>query len=245
MPQNSRVNEQGSALVYVFIGLALFAALLFTFSKSSNNSVPASLSAQDKIRAQAVIDYSNELAQTINRMLAKGISESDLSFENTVMKNLGGTLFSPASSYPNCTNASCKVFSPQGGNAVAARPLTDPVADASLGGTAFYTLPGMMAPHVYTIQGLGTPAPELVLTFHGFSKSTCAAINTLLGNQFSPNPPVGDDTKLEDEYKGPFTGSVGIIGDGDDPWGYGVAAQCHEFRSVPGFYVYQKAVIIR
>ena len=84
MPQ-SNSREQGSALLYVFIGLILFTGLVFTFSKSFQNSNDLSSPQQGKIAANDILSYTTDISQTVTKLITKGCSENDISFENPVV----------------------------------------------------------------------------------------------------------------------------------------------------------------
>lgn len=114
-PNNTRSKESGGALIYVFIGVILFALLVFTFSKSQNGSPTATLNGgQVKIAASQIINYQSSIARTINKLMSQGCSETQISFENDFVTGYNN---------PNAPiDLSCNVFAPGKGKATWKKP---------------------------------------------------------------------------------------------------------------------------
>ena len=241
----NRSTECGNALIYIFVGIALFGALMFLFSRGSSQSTGGFTNQKSIVQAQAVISYGDAVATGVNKLISKGISENDISFETDVYKAADDSILNPASKFPNCTNDACKVFNRAGGGVIAQIP-------ADLGGLppsspTYFPYPGGLISHVINIPEVGTPEPELVLTFHTIPLDVCIAINNLLNNNFTTNPPLGDNTQATDDYSGSFSGSHTNIGDGNDAWAEGKTSYCYQLRNMsdPNMYAYQKVAIVR
>lgn len=237
-------SEKGSAIVYVFVGITLFGALMFLFSRGASQNSSGFTKQQSTIKAQAVIQYGDSVANAVNRLIANGISENDISFETDFFKKQDGTIINTASVFPNCTNEKCKVFNPKGGRAVAQYP-TDlgPLDPAS---PAYFPPRGALIAHTFHIIDVGTSLPELVLSFHTIPKDVCIEINNLLNNKFTTNPPVGNYTSVTEDYVGAFPSGTMTLGDSDDAWAAGKSAYCYKFQvTTPDMYIYQKVAITR
>lgn len=239
-----RYSEKGSAIVYVFIGIALFGALMFLFSRGASQNVSGFTKQQSTVKAQALIDYSNNVANAVNRLITNGVSENDISFATDLYKAKSGSILNPASKFPNCTDESCKVFSPQGGK-IAAQIPTDLGALDPASPTYFPERGGLIA-HTIHVVNVGTTLPDLVLSFHTIPKDVCIEINNLLHNQFTTNPPIGDATASADDYTGAFPSSAVTLGDSNDSWADGKTSYCYKFSgTTPDMYVFQKVAIVR
>ncbi|MBX2833942.1 MAG: hypothetical protein KTR28_03120 [Micavibrio sp.] len=101
-----RPQEKGSALIYILIAIALFAALSFTLSRSNDGNEASTLSEEKSdIYATQVIATSAQIKSVIDQMLFTGTQVSELDFEypptetgvlmNKVHHSLGGGLIHP------------------------------------------------------------------------------------------------------------------------------------------------------
>lgn len=240
-----RASERGSAIAYVFIGIILFGALMFMFSRNANQNSSGFSKQENIVKAQAVIQYGDSVANAVNKLMTNGVSENDISFETEVFKDKGGSTLNLAVNYPNCINNKCKVFHKDGGRITAQVPVDLGPLDPN--SPSYYQFPGGLLPHVINMKDVGTSLPELVLTFYSIPKNVCAEINTLLNNQFSPNPPIGDNPDASDQFAGSFpTSAATTLGDSDDAWAEGKTAYCYKLlNGIPDMYVYQKVAITR
>ncbi len=168
MPQ-SNSREQGSALLYVFIGLILFTGLVFTFSKSFQNSNDLSSPQQGKIAANDILSYTTDISQTVTKLITKGCSENDISFENPIVTgytNPGAPV-----------DKHCNVFAPEGGMmSWMKQPIgSNDGSDWIITDTSTETFDG-------TTAQLGTANAELILLLPFITNDVCDSINSQLGN---------------------------------------------------------------
>ena len=119
MPRSN--SESGNVFMFIMLGIALFAALMFTFSRGAHEGGGRLSKKQAEMAAMDIIAYANKLERAVARVQQKGISENDISFDNAFV-----------SGYDNasCTTNTCKVFSTGGGNITYQRP-SDSVNDGS------------------------------------------------------------------------------------------------------------------
>lgn len=81
-----RNNESGNAFLIILLGVVLFGALAFTMSRSMRSTTTETLSARDAdLAASDIMNYAQEVERAVSKLRGKGISENDLSFENTVV----------------------------------------------------------------------------------------------------------------------------------------------------------------
>lgn len=104
---NLKQAERGNAIIWIFIAVGLFAALSYTFVQSSRTSTSVITDAQAQVYAQETIAYGNELKQAVKRLLLRGCSDTEISFENNVL----GQYNNPNSP----VNKRCHVFDKNGG----------------------------------------------------------------------------------------------------------------------------------
>ena len=197
MLQN-RNREHGSALVYVFIGLILFAGLIFTFSKSFQNSNDLAADQQGAVAANDLLTFSNQVEQSVQKLIIKGCSETEISFENLI-----------ESGYTNPSSPvgkSCHVFDPQGGNMAWRSPpigVNDGSTWAFVGGPVMHNANG--AKSDYTNQNA-----ELVIYLFSLTEETCAAINS---TQNIPGIPVdSSNIGAAAKFTGTFLAQENITG---------------------------------
>lgn len=176
-------SEHGSAIVYVFIGIALFGALMFLFSRGSSNKNDIYDKNSEKLVVDEFLSYGNYMETEISKLLMDGCSETDLTFYHPKFwqpTNYGGAWKYGASPPDN----KCAVFDPKGGGAKWSSP-PKKVYDS---GTYDYLFTGIIA--VHNIGKNGCANTELMM-FLQVPRSTCLAANDQLKNtNTGGNPPI-------------------------------------------------------
>ncbi|HPQ51051.1 MAG: hypothetical protein KDJ26_06210 [Alphaproteobacteria bacterium] len=235
--------QNGSAIIYVFVGVILFAILAITFSRGMRQTTGDVDSKTAKVGATEIIEYAKAIDRSVNRMLLNQISEADIGFTNstTTLSGTGAALYT---GNPNCATATCQVFDPTGGK-INPRPVSSSYVldNATMG--ALNPMSGGIFPNVVIIDSLGTANPDLVLSFYGLKPAVCAAINDAFNIQ-NPSglPPTEDATAAGDMFTGDFI-SATTVGDGVADLA-GKTDFCYKFSgSSPTLYVYQHVLIIR
>lgn len=103
-----RRYERGNAFIFILLGIALFAGLAFTISRSMRSQTTTTLSSRDAdLAATDIMSYNQALARAVDRVRRKGCSENDISFEQD---NILG--YEHGAAVPD----KCKIFHPDGGN---------------------------------------------------------------------------------------------------------------------------------
>lgn len=202
-------TQGGNAFIIILVGIFLFGALMFTFTRSGQKGSGNLTKQQSKIAAQEILNYARLVEGAVDRVRRNGCSESEISFENAV------SIFS----YVN-TNApldkSCHVFEPEGGKLEYIKPQEKWLDDAwnvhpYNAGNWGYGLPHNNLP----ILGIGTIESDLRWVINFVNKDICVAINDLLGvDNPSANPPIDCNSHSPGSPQGSFSPPVAdIIGD--------------------------------
>lgn len=161
-------SERGSAIVYIFIGVALFASLIFMFSRSNQNSTQIVTTQQSTIFASDILQYANKLEKTTQKLILNGCSEAEISFKNDIVAG-----YSEAQSP---VDFHCHIFNSAGGN-MSFESFSGIVQDFGP-----LTSPEKIAFTTSAITGVGSTDPDLVfIIMAGISPAVCSAINQKLG----------------------------------------------------------------
>lgn len=157
LQRHDNVGQHGSALVYVFVGIALFGVLMFIFSRGGSQNSTSLTTQTDSISASSIINESRILESAVQKLLGKGCSESEISFD-----------IPPYTANPN-TNApvdkTCHVFHTNGGK----------VSSSALNLNWKFSSNALF-------PNAGTAAGELGAYLDGISSETCQKMNELLKN---------------------------------------------------------------
>lgn len=177
--------QSGSTLFYVLIAVALFAALTYALSRSTDSG--KNLSAEkSRLLASEVIDTGNRYGEAVSRLRLKGIADTTVSFEH-------GTDYVNAA----CTTDSCRVFAFAG----AGLEWEDPPSGVNAGQAWGFT--GDLA-----IGNIGTSAADQMAILPGITRDMCHRINVLLGIEAeSANPPVFAMAMTANQFAGTYNGT--------------------------------------
>lgn len=111
MKQSDRKNHEnqaGGVIIWIFVLIALFAALAFVVNDGSRNSSANMSEYEIDLAATEIIDYARNVKNTIQELRINGCDDNEISFENDVVTS---GLTNPNSP----TDESCHVFQPNGG----------------------------------------------------------------------------------------------------------------------------------
>jgi hypothetical protein len=250
--ENKSKTEKGSAIIYIFIAIALFAALAFTVSRSlSGGSSPSKNKELDQLRASEILQFSRNLRTAIQTMKIGGVNDDEISFENPYVAGYTNTL---------CADDRCKVFHPRGGGLS-----WQSAAEEALSGT-FSSAPTFGEWHfsgANPVLYVGTPkntacisasCAELIAYLPFLKKDVCQQINYMLGMQETElSPPPVDDTDGPDFSAAgaappKFSDGGTLYGTGDelDPAELERQLQyCYEEEPNSGIYVYYQVLLSR
>ena len=173
-------REQGSAIWFILLAVALLAALTMTMTRSSDTVEQSGDAERARILASDLMRYTGGIKAAIERMLTTGTSESDLCFHAA---GWGNNTYNGAS----CTNPANQIFG-NGGAALTFRTF-DFASDWSIFGS-------------HTVLNLETANTELIIQTR-VSGAICREINNMLNIE----NPAGDAPTDAIQNIVPFTGS--------------------------------------
>lgn len=191
------MNRQGgSALIYIFVGIALFAALSYAVSQNNRSASNVGKDEKSSVQVSDYLTFANSIATTIKILKTQGCSDTQLNMQ------------SPTNGYVNSTapaDKSCNVFDKAGGGLLdnKAPPgwfISNPVLSTSMYNSG------------YCIRGVGTGAAgtclpenaELLLLTPSVTNDLCVSFNKAM--DFNPPSYEPVDFSL---YFVNFTGTYG------------------------------------
>lgn len=99
--------QNGSALLWILIGVVLFAALAFAVTRGMRGGNETVIASEvSKTRAIDVVQYGNALRAAVQNLRIEGVTPQLISFETPLLTGYANTA---------CTEARCKIFDPSGG----------------------------------------------------------------------------------------------------------------------------------
>lgn len=183
----SRTSEFGGMMLYILVGVVLFGMLILAYTKNTNVSGGVATKGQMTTKAAQVIDFSNQVNSTVEKMLVSGCSETEIDFGGTTGENWY---------WNNATSPSdkrCTVFSDRGGKLTRQNP---PPGIGKVGGTysltGYYEYKGREA---FPGHGVST-CDEIFIAIRGLNKEFCEAVNKQLGIPGVPVKQISGGTDL-------------------------------------------------
>lgn len=159
-----RPSERGNVFFIIMIGIVMFAALMFTFSRGGRQGTESLGNREAELAASEILSYAQKVQRGVERIKARNISEEDISFENDV-----DTVYTN----PNCTNNTCLVFHPEGG---AVRRQNPPAGINN--GEPYFFAPNRVGSFDNTTKQIGTDERDLVIILP-VQEVVCDSINAM------------------------------------------------------------------
>lgn len=173
-------RQAGNVLIYVLIGIALFAALSITFSETSSVSSgqqSVAEGAQVILRAHKVIDTLNAARGTVETMVVSGSQTTDISALRE-----GESGYTTAPHYH-------KLFHPLGGDFMLPTTADSDIFDLSVSSPSA----GWKVSDETHVQWTPSSANDIVISAYGIKQEICAAVNERLSGS-STIPALGSAT---------------------------------------------------
>ena len=195
-------SERGSAILYVFIGTILFGALMYSFARMSSSSDPSKVaSAGGRSSAILMLEFSNAVANEVNKKIQNGCSETQLNF---AYGNAANVL-----SYINATapaDKSCDIFGTKG-----IQHLYLDTIKSQAGISGFPDNRWHFTSSDMSIMGVGPDTYiDLTMQAANITLETCLEINKALGiNNPNNYPPRSTATFAGTNFNGTFTLGTG------------------------------------
>jgi hypothetical protein len=159
--------QRGNALVYILIGVALFAALSYTFSRNASTGSTSLTDEQTTLYAHQLINHAQQMEQVVQQMLMTGSAIDDIDFTKPGEAGYG-------------TNAQHQVYHPSGGGMNLFNE-----SNLNLFGPNSYTWDGWTYNTQTNVEWTSTGVDDIIFTFLNISGPVCAKVNEIL---------IGDDT---------------------------------------------------
>lgn len=164
---DNRASQRGSAIVYVFIGVALFGSLMFLFSRGASQNTSTASGQQGKIKSSEIMERADVIARSVDRLMANGCSINEINFYADHFTQSGTANPSAPS------DGHCDVYSPKGG-----RLEWEGCPDPTICKDPYLYAP--FIPRSIVGNSLGS-VPEDLVYFVLVRKDVCQSINASLG----------------------------------------------------------------
>ncbi|MFA5592528.1 MAG: hypothetical protein WC989_04360 [Micavibrio sp.] len=205
-------NQSGSALVFILIAVALFAALSYAMMRDGGTGAATRTmsDAQLRLAAAEIISYGDAIAHAVQRMRINGCSDREIDFSDHggVAKNTAGEPVPYNNPYRR-EDGSCGIFHPNGGK-ITPRLIDEKYASDPALVNPTWSHPQSLWLSAMGVKGVGTEGPDgtdLVLYAGRLRKDVCLTINDMLRvSNPSGSPPheggycLGGGHKFEGEY---------------------------------------------
>lgn len=214
----------------VLIGVMLFAALSFTFSRGNQQGAENINRRQADLAASDIITFGQRVNRTVDSMLSKNKSETEISFEG----------LNPTYGNALCLDDSCKVFITGKYGIQPSTPVDNWLESSRSGSfaykswyvTAQFCVPGLPDNTCSVPKG-----NELILLLPYLKRTVCETINAQLGiGTVIPVPSTFGTINSANQFDGNFT-----LGGGATLWDAvalkGLSAGCVSTGS--GYHFYQ------
>lgn len=207
-------RQNGNALWFILITIALFGALTAMLSRNSGSVNQSGDIEQSRIKASALLRYSKSVETTVQQMRLNGTSENDLDF----------VAIDAAHDNPNCTDTSCEVFGAEGGGIQFKSPSDIVDVDSYTGSWHVST-----ANFVYQVgcNDSNNSCTELLLLATDMPRDICLQVNAILDT----SNPSGDAPQINEIIEGTaYTGAYDTTINGDAIGGTNAANEAPELR---------------
>lgn len=176
-------NEKGNVLFLILIAVALFAALSYAVTQSTQSGGGDAGSETNLINSAQVTQYPSSVRTAALRMVIGGTDISTLEFN-------------PSSDFANCSNSGRRcVFHPSGGGATSTQAPGNVMSDGGAG--TWYFNGNFEIVNLGVSQASSFAGNEIIAFLPGVSQALCNRINEELN--ISSTPAVGTD--IESTYE--------------------------------------------
>lgn len=233
---DSGVNPQsGSAIIWIFLMIAIFAALNYAVSSGSRSGATQITTEQAKLTAAEILDYGRALKNAVQTLQINGCNDTEISFDQAVVTGY---------SNPNSPDDdSCDIFSPAGGG-MRLTKIPEPLRAETI-----HDYPRFVANT--NVLNMGTLSSELHLWIRTISREACMQYNVL--NDIDN---IGNDAPVEGGFLATplFTGTYAetqTFGDDNNGTNFlGHTTGCHKDSSEVNpdgqpYYDYYYVLIVR
>lgn len=195
-------NNSGNVMIIILVTIALFAALIFAFTRTNQQGGGNLTAQQSKMLAQELASFFNQVDMAVQKLRQKGCSETDISFANP--KDTGAYV---AANDPATAPAdgSCDVFNSNGGKVTFNMDWSKyqvPVEEDGI----------VQPPNIYFRQtnasnvGIGTSTNDIMAHLNSVIPDICRAYNSVLGIKI--NTAVNDSGNIAGDENADYKGKA-------------------------------------
>lgn len=194
--------ERGNLFFYIFIAVALFAALSMAISQSGRGSVESLTREQARLRATDIIDYSDAIAKAVGTLRLRGTTLANLRFSESDLSiaDYGD---------PTTGDPINMVFKPEGGGIIYRAPDKDLVVSSGQ---------QLMFLNKNEVDGFGdtcgaATCSDLLMVVGDIKPDVCLVINKL-GGVVNRGGHIPSDSKIDltGKFQGAMVGVPETIG---------------------------------
>ncbi|MCB1555781.1 MAG: hypothetical protein KDJ15_00545 [Alphaproteobacteria bacterium] len=187
--------QRGSVIFYLFLAVALFAALSLAVGNIMRSGDPDSIGKEvAKTAATDILQFANSWRRAVQGLRIDGFDDTEISFENDFVAGYANA---------NCTVTRCRIFAAGDGlNHRAPDADWFDTAQSAQSGYGGYVVSGEN-----NVVGIGTTDPDLVLVVPWLKKTICTTINDQLGiaNPGGAPPKDTGDVDMATLFTGTYT----------------------------------------
>ncbi|MCB9990318.1 MAG: hypothetical protein H6867_02925 [Rhodospirillales bacterium] len=201
-----RTSERGNVFFYIFICIALLAALSYAVAQGGRDSIASLSEERQELLATDIIAYSDTVSKAVTMLRLRGTPETALSFANP---------FISSGAYGTYNNdPGNEIFNPAGGAVV----YSDPPEQATTTGTEEYLFLSDNE-----IEGVGATCggdscSDLLMIIANMREEVCTRLNDMLGVTNPAGAPPTDADIDESAFFKPAASPFGApttVGDED------------------------------
>ncbi len=201
-----RTNSSGNAIWFILLAIVLIGALTMTLSRGGSSVDQSGDFERARVIVTQMMRYAKGLEVAVQNMQMRGISESDISFENAVTTT--------DYSHANCDSATrkeCLVFHVEGGGMTYQAPPSRAASATEWIFTGDINVGSTAGPVGTTAAATGN---DLLIVLEGVRKAVCIQLNREVDvDNPGGDPPVDTTGVSYGAYGGSFSGNKVLEGD--------------------------------
>jgi hypothetical protein len=203
-------RQSGNALWFILVAIALLGLLGAMLMRTSSQTEETGEADRLSVAVSQLLRYTSSVTASVQNMLMRGVSESEISFANDLYQECDGDPIQAAGHNPNCTTEDCEVFGLGGGLQALETPSALLTDDACLRWKA-----GSVAINTRTVADVGTAKADLVLEVFDLTEEACVTINRLAKISMTGGEPPEDEEGIggTDIFTGDYAVATSTIGD--------------------------------
>jgi hypothetical protein len=183
-------NQSGNVFFYIFLAVALFAALSYAVSQSGRGTVQSIASEKDRLNATEILDYAETMAKAVGAMRLRGITPENISFAHA---DLAGGYGVPGA------KPEAELFDPEGGNIVLRLP-----PDGIMAASQNFGFTGTSEVENVGATCAQASCADLLVYLKGLNRDGCITINKLLKIDNPSGEPPQENAFAVTPYAGTF-----------------------------------------